>query len=110
MEAGIALWDVIAEAERRGSLDSAIRTPARADLTGLIGTLPRLTAVAFNGGKASRDGRRLLEGVPGLALIDLPSSSPAHARPLEEKAAAWAVLGAHVTQGGDASFSRSRPS
>jgi hypothetical protein len=30
---------------------------------------------------------------PGLALIDLPSSSPAYTRPLIEKAAAWAVLG-----------------
>ncbi len=29
----------------------------------------------------------------GVTLIDLPSSSPAHARPFAEKAAAWAALG-----------------
>lgn len=91
-EAGIGLWDVVAGAERIGSLDAAIRRPEYADLTGLVRSLPRLRAVAFNGGKAARDGRRLLADIEGPTLIDLPSSSPAHARPIGEKAAAWAVL------------------
>ncbi len=90
--AGVGLWDVIAEAERAGSLDKAIRLPAHADLKSLVATLPRLRAVAFNGGKAAKDGRRILTGVEDLTLIDLPSSSPAHARPPEEKMAAWSVL------------------
>lgn len=94
--AGIGLWDVIAGAERVGSLDTAIRTPVHADLVGLIGTLPRLRAVAFNGGKAARDARRVLTGTSDLTLIDLPSSSPAHARPFEEKAAAWSVLRSYL--------------
>lgn len=91
-EAGVGLWDVIAEAERVGSLDTAIRLSAPADLVALIATLPRLRAVAFNGGKAAKDGRRILAGGEGIALIDLPSSSPAHARPLAEKAEAWSIL------------------
>ncbi len=90
---GIALWDVIASAERRGSLDAAIRDARTTDLTTLIADLPRLRAVAFNGGLAARTGRQLLAGASHLTLIDLPSSSPAHTRPIEEKAAAWAVLG-----------------
>ena len=94
--AGIGLWDVIARAERPGSLDTAIRAPVHADLAGLIDTLPRLRAVAFNGGKAARDGRRLLADGTSLTLIDLPSSSPAHTRPLEQKAQAWSVLGHHL--------------
>ena len=90
--AGVGLWDVIASAERRGSLDAAIRSPEAADLRGLITGLPNLRAVAFNGATAAKGGRRILTGLEGLTLIDLPSSSPAHARPLPEKAERWAVL------------------
>lgn len=90
---GIGLWDVIATAERRGSLDAAIRKPEAADLHTLIASLPNLRAVAFNGAKAAKLGRRQLAGIASPArLIDLPSSSPAHARPLAEKAAHWRVL------------------
>lgn len=91
--AGVGLWDVIASAERPGSLDAAIRSPQAADLRGLIADLPSLKAVAFNGATAAKRGRKILNGVEGLTLIDLPSSSPAHAtRSLSEKAASWAIL------------------
>ncbi len=91
--AGVGLWDVIASAERPGSLDAAIRSPQAADLRGLIAGLPALKAVAFNGATAAKGGRRILNDVPGLSLIDLPSSSPAHAtRSLSEKAESWAIL------------------
>lgn len=90
---GIGLWDVIASAERSGSLDSAIRSPEAADLRSLVATLPLLQAVAFNGGTAARLGSRILQCCSDrLTLIPLPSSSPAHARPLFEKADAWAQL------------------
>lgn len=90
---GIGLWDVIASAERSGSLDSAIRSPEAADLRGLVARLPALTAVAFNGGKAATLGTRILaDHADRLALITLPSSSPAHARPLATKAEGWASL------------------
>lgn len=89
---GVGLWDVIASAERAGSLDAAIRSPEAADLRGLVAGLPRLRAVGFNGGLAARMGRRVLAPLNGIALIDLPSSSPAHVRPIAEKAAAWSVL------------------
>ena len=85
---------MITTAHRAGSLDTAIRDPEFADLSGLVATLPKLRAVAFNGATAARAGRRALAASTGeLALIDLPSSSPAHARPLAQKARAWAVLG-----------------
>lgn len=91
--AGVGLWDVIASAERPGSLDAAIRSPQAADLRGLIAGLPNLKAVAFNGATAAKGGRKSLAGVEGLTLIDLPSSSPAHAtRTLAEKAEHWALL------------------
>ena len=91
--AGVGLWDVIASAERSGSLDAAIRSPQAADLSGLVAGLPALEAVAFNGATAARSGRRALAGLVGLTLVDLPSSSPAHAtRSLSDKARDWAPL------------------
>jgi len=90
---GVGLWDTVAEAERIGSLDSAIRLPLHADLRGLITALPALRAVAFNGGLAAKLGRRILADLAGVALIDLPSSSPAHAISLSAKARSWAILG-----------------
>lgn len=92
-ESHIGLWDVIASAERRGSLDSAIRLPLAADLRELVDELPALRAIAFNGAKASTLGRRTLHPVsPAIVLLTLPSSSPAHARPLAEKARSWCAL------------------
>lgn len=93
---GVGLWDVIASAERAGSLDAAIRSPEAADLRGLVQGLPSLRAVAFNGQLAAKLGRRILAGQDGLALIDLPSSSPAHAISLSAKAESWAILGAFL--------------
>ncbi|MNY32120.1 hypothetical protein D3C86_1663170 [compost metagenome] len=94
---GVGLWDTVAEAERIGSLDTAIRLPVHADLPGLIAALPKLEAVAFNGGKAAKLGRRILTGsVIAAELIDLPSSSPAHARPFEEKRRRWSMLAPYL--------------
>jgi hypoxanthine-DNA glycosylase len=88
---GVGLWDVIGEADRRGSLDAAIQDATANDLVALVETLPALRAVAFNGGTAATLGGKLLGGrLPTLAL---PSSSPAHAaRSFAEKAEAWAAL------------------
>lgn len=88
---GVGLWDVIASAERSGSLDAAIQSPEAADLRGLAASLP-LRAIAFNGGLSARLGRRILGDLPEIELIALPSSSPAHARSLSEKAKSWAIL------------------
>ncbi len=91
---GVGLWDVVAQAERRGSLDAAIRNPDPNDLLALVQTLPALRAVAFNGATAARLGSRLLGPVADrIALIPLPSSSPAHAAlGFARKAALWGVL------------------
>lgn len=90
--AKIALWDTVASATRQGSLDAAIREAEHAPLVDLVATLPDLRAVAFNGRKSAAIGRPQLEGA-GLALVDLPSSSPAYAAmPLAEKERLWARL------------------
>ena len=95
-DAGVALWDVVASATRRGSLDGAIRQVEGNALAALASSLPLLRAVAFNGGTAARIGRRLLAGeqagVGKLALIDLPSSSAAYTLPFAAKRERWKTL------------------
>jgi len=88
----VGLWDVVAHAPRRGSLDQAIREAGHNPLRDYLAGFPRLQAVAFNGKTASTIGRRLLGQATGLDLIDLPSSSPANTQPFAEKERAWAQL------------------
>jgi hypoxanthine-DNA glycosylase len=92
LEAHIGLWDVVASARREGSSDAAIRDHIGNDLPGLVSTLPHLRAVAFNGATAFRHGSKQLAGVPGIALIALPSSSPLHTVGAAAKQPAWEVL------------------
>ena len=89
----IALWDVVREARRPGSLDGAIRGVSANRLAEHVATHPRLRAIAFNGKTAARVGRRALAEAAGIELIDLPSSSPAFTAPFEEKLRRWAMLG-----------------
>lgn len=89
---GVALWDVVGEARRQGSLDGAIRSATANRLAEYAATHPRLAAVAFNGQTAARLGRAALAGLD-LELIDLPSSSPAYTLVFAEKLRRWAVLG-----------------
>ncbi len=98
--AGVGLWDTIASATRRGSLDQAIRDAEPAALPALIATLSDLRAIAFNGAKSAAIGRMALAG-SHLTLIDLPSSSPAHAgMPFAEKARRWRVVADFLTPEG----------
>ena len=64
-ERRIGLWDVIASASRRGSLDQAIRLaepqPHRA--AGRM-TFPNFGAIAFNGTTAAAIGRKLIGAPP----------------------------------------------
>ena len=77
--AGIGLWDVIETGRRDGSLDAAIRDETANDLAGLVATLPKLAAIAFNGQKAATVAARQRIDFGGRALVVLPSSSAAHA-------------------------------
>jgi hypoxanthine-DNA glycosylase len=91
VEHRIGLWDVVAEAERPGSLDQSMKRIGHNALADYFADFTQLEAVAFNGSTAAGIGRKLLAGLK-LRLIDLPSSSPANTRPFVEKAAAWRVL------------------
>ncbi|MEO5586852.1 MAG: DNA-deoxyinosine glycosylase [Novosphingobium sp.] len=92
LAARVGLWDTIASAMRRGSLDAEIRDAEPAQLAQLVATLPGLRAVGFNGKTSAKIGRAQLAGT-ALALVDLPSSSPAHAaRSFAQKRERWLQL------------------
>jgi hypoxanthine-DNA glycosylase len=94
---GIGLWDVIAEADRQGSLDAAITNATHNALIELVQTLPRLRAIAFNGGTAARLGRKHLgTTAQDIRLVELPSSSPAHTIGFERKLQVWRQLADHL--------------
>ena len=94
-EAGIALWDVVAECERSGSLDSAIRIESvRANpFAQFLRAHPRIGVVLFNGAQAERLFLRLVAPTLGgnpPNLHRLPSTSPANASVrFDGKLAAW---------------------
>ena len=88
---GIALWDVIARCERRGSLDSSIRRAQLQDFEPLLAAMPALQAVVFNGRLAAA--REAWFSARGYRTWVLPSTSPANAgTPVAAKHAAWSVL------------------
>lgn len=87
---GVGLWDSVARASRQGSLDTAMRDVEGAPLAALAATLPDLRAIGFNGGASWRIGRRQFAPQSPLALVQLPSSSPAYCRvSAQDKQQAW---------------------
>ena len=99
-ECSIALWDVVASAERPGSLDSAIvgASVVVNDFQGLFESHPHIELVCFNGAKAAElYERRVLPILEGdfehIRYERLPSTSPAHAAMrIEEKLTRWSIV------------------
>ena len=99
IEAGLALWDVCAAADRPGSLDASIVAASVRvnDFAGFYRLHPQLVRVCFNGATAAiLYRRRVLPGLPAafaaLPLAQLPSTSPAHAAlSPRAKLARWAA-------------------
>lgn len=86
---GLGIWDVYARCRRAGSLDADITEAVPNDLPGLVATLPELRLIAHNGGESARAMR--VTRTLGVPVLQLPSTSPAHASwSFERKRAAWA--------------------
>lgn len=88
---GIALWDVLAECTREGSLDSDIQDEEPNQIAKLLRETG-IKAVFLNGGKAHAAFQAFIaESLPGdVEISKLPSSSPAHASlTFDEKLARW---------------------
>jgi TDG/mug DNA glycosylase family protein len=93
---GIGLWDVLAQCERKGSLDSDIKTASIVtnNFIDLFQQHPQIKKLLFNGATAEQYFYRYvlpgLNNSAALTLQRLPSTSPAHAaQSFAAKLSAW---------------------
>jgi hypoxanthine-DNA glycosylase len=108
ISAKVAVWDVLRECTRPGSLDSAIHVDSECanDFSRFFRQHHRITHVFFNGTKAEAAFRRhvtsSLENVSRpIRYARLPSTSPANAgQRFEEKLAAWQAVRRAVQSAG----------
>ena len=87
-ENGLALWDVAACCERKGSLDSDMRKIEYNDFSALYAQCPHISAVLCNGGTAYA--LFMKSGFAGgRQVFRMPSTSPAYTMPYEQKRTIW---------------------
>ena len=100
LNTGVGLWDVLHSSVRAGSLDAAIdlQSAVPNDIGHFLTRHDGIRRIGFNGRKAAQLFARFLmpalrDQLRGIALLDLPSTSPAHAAmPFDKKLAAWSEL------------------
>ena len=89
LEHGVALWDVIASCDIKGSSDASIKNVVPAQVERVLEEA-HIGAVICNGGTAGRLYKRYLQWQVRLAAHVLPSTSPANAAwQLERLTARW---------------------
>ena len=92
LSAGIAVYDVIAECDIKGSSDASIKNVRPADLSGILRCCPGIKIYA-NGSTAAKLYSKFLLKETGIPVIKLPSTSPANAAwSLERLTAEWRSL------------------
>lgn len=92
----IALWDVIARCEIRGSSDSSVRNAEANDISEIL-EKSRVSAVFTNGQTAKKLYDKLIYPKVGIAAACLPSTSPANASwSFERLCESWSVIKEHL--------------
>jgi hypoxanthine-DNA glycosylase len=91
---GVAVWDVLSECIRPGSLDSDIKAGSRIpnDFLTFFKEHPNIGRIGFNGLEAQKSfNKYVLPEInsDGMCFVQLPSSSPAHTMRLENKVKQW---------------------
>ncbi len=97
IENDIALWDVLCQCRRQGSLDSNITSEKPNDIKAFLETHQYIQAVFFNGANAEKFFKKHI--MPSLSSADkivferLPSTSPANASlNFEQKLHKWSKI------------------
>lgn len=90
----VALWDVLQQCEREGSLDSAIKAGSRHpnDFNAFLKQHQKIHVIAFNGAEAENSFKKYVKPTlttTEIQLVRLPSTSPAHTMKLDQKKQAW---------------------
>ncbi len=92
----IALWDVLAACEIRGSADSTIKNAVPNDLSSILKTAP-IRQIFVNGKTAEKYFNRYIAEKYQLKAVCLPSTSPANAAwSLEKLVASWQMIKEYV--------------
>ncbi len=98
----IAIWDVIKECPREGSLDSTIKDEQPNDFNDLLKQYPNIRLIVFNGGLAEKSfwsKVHLGDGVDDrVKFIRVPSSSPANAIKFEKKKVEWKAIKSYIDE------------
>lgn len=92
LDAGIALWDVLASCEIEGSADSSIKNAVANDISHIIDNAP-IVKIFVNGKTAERYYNKYIKDKIGKEAICLPSTSPANATwGIERLVEEWKII------------------
>ncbi len=92
LDAGVAVWDVIASCDIVGSADSSIKNVVPNDLARILDNAP-IERIFVNGKTAQRYYDRYIRDVTGRPAVCLPSTSPANAAwSVERLTEAWRIV------------------
>ncbi len=87
----IGLWDVLAQCERKGSLDTHIKNHIENNLLQLLEDFPNIDTILFNGKESHKYFLKKFGIVEGISFHALPSTSPANTQSFEEKLRIWSA-------------------
>ncbi len=85
----IALWDVLAYCNRKGSLDINIKNQIENDIPGLLRQHPTINRILFNGKESHKYFMKKFGELDGADFYVMPSTSPANTIAFAEKLKIW---------------------
>jgi len=85
----IGLWDVLANCERKGSLDTHIKNHTENDIEKLLKQHPKIKTILFNGKESYKYFDRKFRHIEGIRYHVMPSTSPANTVSFDKKLEAW---------------------
>ncbi|HMI07146.1 MAG TPA: DNA-deoxyinosine glycosylase [Flavobacterium sp.] len=88
----IALWDVLENCERVGSLDINIKNHKENDILGLLKKHPKIRTIIFNGKESEKYFLRKFGVIEGIQFHQMPSTSPANTMKFDHKLKSWSEV------------------